>query len=204
MFSSRFLRTCLAGGMLASASFYGQANLLTNGDFELNIADIAGPVGFTTVNAGDPLITGWTVGGTSVDLILGNYGAITSVSIDLDGTPGPGSISQTFNQVAGETYALVWDYFRNPPGSNLGVKFGELGPITYTNVSALGSPTTESLTYVATTTGTTSVTFSSSGGYGGPTLDNVSVTAVPEPEGVAMALLGFGMLGAVRARRSKS
>ena len=117
----QFLRSCLASGVLASASFQGHANLLTHGDIERDLADVA-PGGYAAVATGSSLITGWTVGGTSVDLVLSNYGATSSVSIDLDDTPGPGTNSQTFNQIAGETHTSMWDYFRNLPGSNLGVK----------------------------------------------------------------------------------
>ena len=71
-------------------------------------------------------------------------------------------------------------------------------------MSALLAPTTEPLTYVAATTSTASVTFSSVGGFGVPTLDSVSVSAVPEPERVVMALAGSGMLVELRARRNKA
>jgi Protein of unknown function (DUF642)/PEP-CTERM motif len=209
MTALRFIRSSLVATALASTAMLSQAagNILINGDFE----SYAGPFnsfGYTTVSGGDgSTIAGWTVGGVSVDLIntLGGnpYGAITGISVDLDGTPGPGTLSQSFEQVAGQTYVLVWDYFRNPPGSNLGVKFGDLSPITYTNVFSLSAPITESLSYVAATTGTTAVTFVSSGGSFGPTIDNISVTAVPEPEGIVLAIAGLGLLGALRARSRK-
>ncbi len=207
MISFRVLRNPLVAVAMASMAVCSQAagNLLINGDFEADIASITGPNFYTTVNAGQPGIFGWTVGGTSVDLIIAPYyGAITSVSVDLDGTPGPGTLSQSFNQVVGQTYTLVWDYFRNPPGSNLGVKFGDLSPVTYTNVSLLTSYVTESLTYVAASTGVASLTFTSSGGSGGPTIDNVSVTAVPEPEGIVLAVAALTFLGALRTRRAKA
>jgi hypothetical protein len=211
MTALRFIRSSLVATALASTAMLSQAagNILINGDFEA-YAGAFNSFGYTTVNGGDTsTITGWTVGGVSVDLINtsgGNpYGAITGISIDLDGTPGPGTLSQTFNQVSGVTYILTWDYFRNPPGSNLGVKFGELGPLTYTNVSSLGAPITESLIYTATFNDpTASVNFASSGGSFGPTLDNISVTAVPEPEGIVLAIAGLGLLGALRARRNKA
>jgi Protein of unknown function (DUF642)/PEP-CTERM motif len=201
----RLSRTPLIAAAMACAAVSSQAagNLLINGDFEMNIGDVASG-GFTTVNAGASTITGWYVGGKSVDLVRDNYGHITSVSVDLDGTPGPGEMGQSFKQVQGQTYTLVWDYFRNPPGTNLGVKFGELSPITYSDVSSLLAPKTESLTYTATWSGTTSVDFASSGGNAGPTIDNVSVTAVPEPEGIVLAIAGLGMLGAFRARRANA
>jgi MYXO-CTERM domain-containing protein len=204
MISFRVLRTPLIAAALASAAFCSHAagNLLINGDFELNINDV-GNGGYQTVNAGSSLITGWTVGGTSVDLILNNYGSINSVSIDLAGSPGPGTLEQSFAQVAGETYTLTWQYFRNDPGTDLTVTFGGT-TTTYTDVMTISSAATASLTYTAATGGTGSVLFASGNGSYGPTIDNVSVTAVPEPEGIVLALAGLGMLGAARARRSKA
>lgn len=207
MTALRSIRSSLIAAALASTAMLSNgANLLINGDFEAYSGGFSN--GFALVNAGDTTITGWTVNSGSVDLIdfsynLNQYGAITGISVDLDGTPGPGSMSQSFNQVAGQTYLLVWDYFRNPPGSNLGVGFGELSPLTFANVSSLTSYTTASLSYTATFTGSALVTFVSSGGFGGPTIDNVSVTAVPEPEGIVLAIAGLGLLGALRARRNK-
>lgn len=176
-------------------------NLLTNGDFEANDADVADG-GYTTVGGGNPLIAGWTVGGNSVDLIQNNYGAITNVSIDLAGSPGPGSLSQSFAVVAGTTYELAFDYFRNGDGTNLTVGFGDLGSI----VLAPAGSTVLHATYqwTATATGTASVSFLGGDGNFGPTLDNVSVVAlanhVPEPHTAALVLLALGGMAAARRR----
>ena len=43
---------------------------------------------------------------TSVDVIYGAYGAISGNSIDMLGTPGPGSISQTLATTVGQSYLV--------------------------------------------------------------------------------------------------
>lgn len=201
MFSLRnvTLATTLA---LSSALSYGApVNLLVNGDFEANIGNVASG-GFTVVNAGSILITGWTVGLSSVDLIRNNYGHIDSVSIDLAGTPGPGSVSQAFSVLAGMTYELEFDYFRNSPGTDLTVIFGGLSPITLTVPAAIVRDQT--YRWTALSTGTASVTFSSGSGNGGPTLDNVSVMAVPVPQTASLVLAALAAMAAVSRRRRRA
>src|ERR1700736_3616949 len=77
----------------------------TNGGFEAG--NYTGNLStFQTLGNGSTAITGWTVGGNSIDWIAGywqpNSGAM---SIDLDGN-APGSISQTFDTTAGQQYLV--------------------------------------------------------------------------------------------------
>mgnify|MGYP000974104778 CR=1 FL=1 len=98
---------CAAAMLPVGAS----ANLLTNGNFDVFAGPWNGYGGnYHVVNAGDSTtIAGWLVGGASVDLIQNTYGTISGVSVDLSGTPGPGSISQSFAAIANYTYTLAWD-----------------------------------------------------------------------------------------------
>jgi len=174
----------------------GAANLLADGDFEAFDPMVANG-SYTVVNAPGPL-GAWTVGGTSVDLIQNNYGSITNVSVDLAGTPGPGSLSQDFLAQAGYTYTLKFDLSTNG-GSQLDVTFaGNL----YSFIP--GATTTITLpTWFAAAGGTQSVKFDSVlGGSGGPVIDNVMLTAVPEPGTYAMLLAGLAAVGFVAKRRS--
>jgi hypothetical protein len=150
---------------------------------------------------------GWTIGGT-VDLIKGAHGAIDNKSIDLAGTPGPGFIERSYNQIAGYTYTLLWDYFRNADNGQ-----GDGHTVTFGGVTTPYSVTTSvvagaTLSYVAGATSLATVRFSSTGtsGFGfensfGATIDNISITAVPEPQAYALALAALGVLGAVSRRR---
>jgi choice-of-anchor C domain-containing protein len=203
MLKSKFAIAVLAFAGAVGSS-HAVTNILVNGNFELNNGDVnnGGNPAYTVVNAGSSLITGWAVGGTSVDLIKDGYGAITNVSVDLAGSPGPGSLTQTFNTTAGYTYTLTWDYGNNCGTCNIDVKFGDLALQSF-SVPGTGY-SSGSLNFVAAGTGLSSVVFSSSSANNsGPTLDNVVLTAVPEPTAYAMALASLALLGGVAAKRRK-
>jgi hypothetical protein len=185
--------------LLSSLSFGASAaNLLANGDFEADVGDVADG-GYTVVNAGETTINSWTVTGISVDLIRNNYGFINNVSVDLSGSPGPGTISQSFAATAGTYYQLTWDYYKNSSGTDLTVSFGGVDHV-YTPVNAI---TPGSLLWQATSTGPSVVAFSGGAGNAGPTIDNVVLTAVPEPETYAMLLAGLGVIGFLGKRRQR-
>ena len=183
-----------------SNTAHADTNLLADGDFE-NFAAQVPNGGFITVATGP--MGAWTVSGPSVDLIRhAYYGSIADVSVDLGGTPGPGAISQTFQAIAGTTYTLSWDYFRNGDGTQLDVSFGG-GTTSYAPPADI---THTSLTWTATTSGLQTVSFGTANpGNQGPTLDNVTLFAapVPEPSSAAVLLAGLGCMGwLLRRRRS--
>jgi hypothetical protein len=196
---ARKLALCSALALASSAVMAAPVNLILNGGFELDDPDVASG-GYTKVMAGQTTINHWTVGGTSVDLIQTAFGSIDNVSVDLAGTPGPGSISQSFAVVAGTTYELQFDYFRNPPGTALTVSFGGLSPIVLGVASSIVRDYT--VRWLATSTGTASVSFTSGGGFSGPTIDNVSVTAVSAPQSLSLAGLALLALAVASRRRA--
>ena len=183
---------------LACGSAHAATNLLSDGDFESFAGQVADG-SYTVVNAGDAL-GAWTVGATSVDLIRNNYGSINNVSIDLSGSPGPGSLSQSFYAQQGTTYTLTWDFFKNGGGTDLTVSFAG-----QTHVYApAAAPTSASLLWTALSTGTQTVSFGGGPGNSGPTLDNVTLTAaVPEPQTYALLIAGLGVVGFVAKRRKQ-
>ena len=183
-----------AAVLALSVGTAGAANLLADGDFEAFDPLVANG-GYFTVNAPSTLGL-WTVGGISVDLIQNNYGAITNVSVDLAGTPGPGSLSQGFMAQAGYIYTLTFDVSNNG-GTQLGVTLG--GNSSTYNVTFAAS---YSLVWNAAVAGSQLVKFDSlNGGNGGPVIDNVMLTAVPEPGTYAMLLAGLAAVGFVAKRR---
>jgi choice-of-anchor C domain-containing protein len=151
-------------------------NLIINGSFE----DGPDPGSSATYAAGSTAIPGWTVTRGTIDYV----GSIMPASdgkrsIDLDGTPGFGGISQTFPTTPGKEYIVRFDLAGNPAGP----------PATKTlKVEAAGQ--SEVFTHASTLEwshetwrftareGTTRIEFYSldtEGGYCGPLLDNVSV-----------------------------
>lgn len=184
----------LAALSLSAGSAGAATNLLADGDFEA----FAFGTGYQKVSAGAPL-GAWTVGGNSIDLIQGAYNAISGVSVDLAGSPGPGSLSQSFNAIAGYSYLLSFDLANNG-GSRMDVTFGG----TTTSFTPTNTVTPHSLSWTAAVTGSQTVKFDSVvGTNNGPVLDNVvlTVTAVPEPGTYALLLSGLLAVGFVARRR---
>jgi choice-of-anchor C domain-containing protein len=136
--------------------------------------------------------------------------------IDLDGTPGPGGIQQTFDTMIGTQYSVLFDLAGNPVGgptikevevSAAGVDAIYTFDVTGKSLAAMGWVTKE-FKFVATSTSTTLAfrSLTSSGNWG-PALDNVRVSAVPtgvvpEPQTYAMMAAGIAALVAFGRRRS--
>lgn len=207
----KFLVAMVATAMISSAA---NASLLVNGSFEQGTPQ-PGSNGFSTLGAGDNSVTGWTVFSGSVDWINGYWQAQDGThSIDLAGNQ-PGAIEQTFATVAGTLYSVNYWLSGNPDGGDIG-KDGVVAAINGAIVDASSSitgiqgPSHENMKYslknfTFTASGdTTTLRFSSADNAGafGAVLDNVSVSAVPEPATWAMMLVGFGVVGASMRRRN--
>ena len=201
-------------GLVAALSFGSAANAATivNGSFENSSIN---PGGFTTVNAGSPVINGWSVGGASVDYIGSYWTAQNGArSIDLAGS-GIGNISQVIATVVGQLYNVSFYVSRNPDGGiTPRTGFVDVGGsqtlITFGN--AASGPTNmawelKNYTFTAAATNTTlrfSADPATSGSAYGMALDNVMIAAVPEPATWLMMLFGFGLIGgALRSRKKQ-
>lgn len=194
------MKTLLIIGASTCACF-AQANLLVNGSFEdTPVANNS----FQNVVAGSSFITGWTVTGTSVDVIAGPTTWIPqngNQSIDLAGTPGPGAVGQSFTTIIGQDYEVNFYLGSNHQGSGdksvnvyiNGVSENLTGGLTN------GSWVQFTRTFTASAL-STEVKFEStnSGNFGGA-VDNVSVEAVPEP----LTLVGLGLMGLAAVRRRR-
>jgi len=151
-----------------------------------------------------------------VDLVKsGDYSITCSgMCVDLDGTPGPGSIvSNAFAFTAGQTLDLLFDIggSQRNGGTNdytatlYDAANNVLATLTGT-VDATDAFATKTLSYVATTGGLAHFSFSSTSADNvGPLLDNVSFSAgaVPEPATWALMLLGVGAIGAGLRRQQR-
>jgi len=173
---------------LASGGALSAQNLVVNGGFE----------------AGD--WTGWTISqpygmrvfdATSEDATI-HSGSFTA---GLGSTPAT-DLSQTLATVAGQTYELsYWLQVRTstPPNDEFIATIGDQTLFSGTNLPETNDYTEYSYVFVALSDSTT-LTFTS---YDPPSyfyLDDVSVTAVPEPSTCA-AFAGLAVLGLCLVRR---
>lgn len=193
------MKKFLAVAALSTLSCLSQAGVVFSDNFNSN-----GALGLNNTPAG------WTVTGGTVD-VVGGAGGFASlcasggvVCIDLDGsTMNAGELSRSFAGTAGTVYTATFDLAgnqRNYPTDNLVVTFGTASQ-TF-NLASNVAWNTYSLSFTASSDANYSLNFNNAGGDNvGIVLDNVSVTAVPEPETYAMLLAGLGVMGAVARRR---
>lgn len=202
-------RLLVAAALLACLGSGADAAVFMNGGFEIG----PDPGVFTEHGTGDSTITGWTVTSGTIDYI-GTYWQAqggSSRSIDLAGS-SLGTIEQTFDTIAGQTYQVNFYTSRNPDGGD---------PLRSGTVSINGTDHTfyysasndrsnmmwllNSYTFTASGTSST-LSFAADASAGccyGPALDSVSVAAVPEPSTWAMMLMGFGAIGVGLRRRRR-
>lgn len=150
---------------------------------------------------------GWTVSSGTVDVIgTGFYDEIPGNGhyIDLDGsTSQAGLFSKTLNLTAGTTYTATFDLGGNHRGyaaDTVDVNFGATSAsYTLASADAFGGHT---LSFTAGASGVYALSFHNHGGDNvGALLDNVSVTAVPEPATYGMMLAGLACVGWMARRR---
>jgi len=195
-----------------------EATLLLNGDFESPI-QYNNPAQFLSVGT---VIPGWTVvgqGGVNVDQTFSPTpfwpGNLTQF-MDLTGNGGNGGIVSTpFATIAGQTYVVTFESFNGSevyPGSDyLGSDFSlqASGNALHT-WSGLTPGITRNLTYTFTADASlTTITFMDTSGFDSNAgwIDNVGVSAVPEPTTVvagAMLLLPFGISTLRMLRKSRT
>ena len=188
----------LAVPLLASAV---GSNLVMNGSFE----DDAQAFETWSIR---PNLNGWT-GNTDIELRNNVAGAaFDGVNyVELDTTKNS-SMSQSFNTTFGQTYQLSFAYSpRENVGSNSnGIEVfwngGSLGTFSGTGSASGNTWRVETLDVLGTGEWTT-LRFDAVGTSDslGGSLDNVSVTAVPEPQTYALMLAGLGVMGFLVRRR---
>lgn len=139
--------------------------------------------------------------------------------VDLNGTQGAGVIRQSFDTVAGQWYRVdYWISGNAGPGGvtmgdgakSLDAKWNNVTADSATYLHQAGDKWSnlrwEAHSFLAQASGSSStLSFHSTStvyNAAGPFIDNISVTAVPEPATLALWLAGIGLVaGAARRRR---
>lgn len=213
----RFLKHSVAVGvMVASLAVAGAAsaavNLVQNGGFRDGLTPAGG--NFQTVGVSSGVIPGWDVLAGDVDWIKGYWESSDGdgYSVDMDGNT-QGSIAQLITTVIGQRYNFTFDISGNPDAGqgtdNLAVfANAQLSPVATYSVgpannrsNMLWSPRVYSFTATSTMTQIGFQSLNTDSCCFGAAIDNVSVTAVPEPGTWALMIVGFGGAGVLLRRR---
>lgn len=184
---------------LAFAAMGAHAELVINGSFEADVQ----PNGTWAIYKN---LTGWT-GMTDIELRNNVVGtAQDGVNfVELDTTRNM-SMQQTITGNGWHRLSFWYSAREGRPAGDNGLdfSFGSLSGSLLQNVAgAAHGNVWQQYTGLVNLTGATVLNFSAVGASTsyGASLDNVSVTAVPEPETYAMLLAGMGLVGAMARRR---
>jgi choice-of-anchor C domain-containing protein len=214
----------LLSAVLSTAS-YAQVNLLTNGSFESgpSVPPIA------SFTAGSAAITGWAVLSGNIDYSSNTFGFWVASngtrSIDLNGNAA-GTIAQTFSTVVGQPYLVQFDLAGNFYGGfavkpvrvsvagqtqdfffdSTGRTATDMGwrtdSLVFTAASGISMLTFASLNLQEAAASCPNVNLGPGPACFGAALDNVRVTAIPEPSQLALLLLGIASICSGTRRRN--
>ncbi len=203
------LKNFFAAALIGMAGVGAQAatntNLVTNGSFEATVqnsgtwgtySSLPGWTGLPTVELRNNVSGGAQNGSNFVELDTNRNSGIAQtifatglveLSFYYSARPGTAAGSNDIGVSFGESFqSVVLDGVAGGSSGNAWQKF--------TRVINLGNSGHAVLAFYA---------LGKSDSYGG-SLDNISVTAVPEPETYALLLAGLGVMGAIARRRNKA
>jgi hypothetical protein len=207
---SRFAGTlAVALGLFAIAAPPASANLISNGDFETgNFSGwtVTPPDGNVVVLSGSDYQPCCGTTGTGAEL-SNHFASFGPGNIAITGV----TIGQTFSTIAGQTYNFSFNYGALGGGSEQ-LQFEIITGASQQILTAVANDDLDhvfqSMTGTFIASSSTTIKFGDLGGLADTQannvdfiLDNISVTAVPEPSTWAMLLLGFAGLGFIGFRR---
>lgn len=180
------------------------ANLVANGSFEADSQSAWG------IHAN---LTAWTGGKNGIELRNNVVGAAQDGVnfVELDTTKNSKIVQKIGITSAGAYELSFWYQARPDNGSRnsntdaLGWSFAGYNGTVLKDWKTAGATDWQQFkqTFTITQVGKKTLSFTAFGksdGYGG-SIDNVSVSAVPEPETFAMLLAGLGLMGTIARRR---
>jgi hypothetical protein len=196
------LRLAFLSPLLAAASFAAQAGTTVFSDsFEATALGLnKGPAG-------------WSVSGGSVDVVgPGLFGELCQGSgrcIDLDGSTGQaGLLSISLSLNAGQSYLLSFDLAGNRRGAGneeVQIGFGSASSLLgFADAAPSAAWQSHSLLFTPASSGNYTLSFKNLGGDNrGAMLDNINVSAVPEPAAQMLMLGGLLVMGLLQRRRTR-
>lgn len=186
------------------AVFGSAQNLVLNSGFELNTW---GGTSYETLFPGDATtLPGWLVNGGgaevpgSIDLVGTNYGPHSGdFAVDLAGTPGPGGVQQDIAVSSGSYLVSFWA--RSSGGYPNDAVLASFGGSNH----VIGiSGDWQQYSFLENAAGLTTLNLATRPNNttnGNVFVDDISVTATPEP--ATIAVLGIGAMAMIRRRRNK-
>ena len=186
-------RRSLVGVALLATALGAQAAVVFSDNFDASVSGL------------NVVPTGWTVTDGTVDVVGGGF-CQSGLCVDLDGSTGnAGVLSRSFSLTGGLLHTLSFDLSGNKRGGSddVTITFGSASRVL--ELAAADPYATYSLDFTPIADDVYAITFSNAGSDNiGALLDNVSISAVPEPPTYVLMALALAAAYAPTMRRMRT